>query len=89
MIWAVPKKMKNFSGQNNIEQNNYFRKHFSGLKDPRRTTKGHFYYPLEEIPFLIISAVLSGVEDLTSIEFFGKTKLEWLQRFFPFNHIGE
>lgn len=86
MIWAVSKKMKNFSGQNPIEQNNYFRKHFSGLKDPRRTTKGHFCYPLEEILFLIISAVLSGVEDWTSIEFFGKTKLEWLQRFFPFNH---
>ncbi len=78
--------MKNISGQSPVEQNNYFRNHFSGLKDLRRTTKGHFYFPLEKILFLIISSVLSGVEDWTSIEFFGKTKLEWLRSFFPFNN---
>lgn len=78
--------MKNISGQNPTEQNNYFKKHFSDLKDPRRTTKGHYYYPLEEILFLVIAAVLSGVEDWTSIEIFGNDKIEWLRRFFPYKH---
>lgn len=78
--------MKNFLGQSATEQNNYFTKYFSGLRDPRRTTKGHFYYPLEEILFLVISAVLSGVDDWTSISLFGEYKLEWLQRFFPYKH---
>jgi predicted transposase YbfD/YdcC len=78
--------MKNFSGQSPVKQNTYFRKYFSALQDPRRTAKGHFYYPLEEILFLVISAVLSGVDDWTSIAFFGNTKLEWLRRFFPYKH---
>ncbi len=78
--------MKNFSEQNPTEQNTYFIKHFFDLPDPRRTTKGHFYYPLEEILFLVISAVLSGVEDWTNISFFGNAKLEWLRRFFPYKH---
>ena len=56
------------------------------MQDPRRTTKGNFHYPLEEILFLVIAAVLSGVEDWTSIAFFGNTKLEWLRRFFPYKH---
>ena len=76
--------MKNISGPDPTKQNNYFIKHFSVLQDPRRTTKGHFYYPLEEILFLVISAVLSGVEEWTSIELFGNTKIEWLRRFYPY-----
>ena len=76
--------MKNISGPDPTKQNNYFIKHFSVLQDPRRTTKGHFYYPLEGILFLVISAVLSGVEEWTSIELFGNTKIEWLRRFYPY-----
>ena len=63
---------------------NVFQQFFSTLQDPRRTHKGHFYYPLEEILFLVIAAVVSGAEEWVSIQAFGKAKLEWLRRFFPY-----
>ena len=49
-------------------------KHFSDLKDPRveRTKR----YPLIEILFLVISAVISGCDGWKSIHDFGKIKLE-------------
>ena len=57
---------------------------FSTLKDPRRTTKGHHIYPLEEILFLTISACVSGVNCWTGIQTFGQVKLDWLRKFYPF-----
>jgi len=57
---------------------------FENLKDPRRTNKGNLCYPLTEIVFLVISAVISGSNDWTSIEVFGKSQLEWLRKFFPY-----
>lgn len=61
-----------------------FSKYFSSLPDPRRTNKGHLLYPFEEILFLTISAVLSGCNDWTSITLFGRTKLDWLRNFLPY-----
>lgn len=63
-----------------------FRSHFSGMKDPRRTNKGHYLYPLEEILFLSISAVISGMDDWTSIHMFGQLKLSWLRQYLPYKH---
>lgn len=80
------KKMKNQNAKIVIEQNVLLEKYFSNLEDPRRTNKGHFYYPLNEILFLVISAVVSGFEDWTSIQIFGNAKLDWLRRFFPYTH---
>lgn len=76
--------MTNSSTQTSIKQINYFEYLFSKLKDPRRTTQGHFYYPLEEILFLTISAVLSGFESWSMIQVFGENKISWLRNFFPF-----
>lgn len=56
------------------------------LKDPRRMSKGNFKYPLKEIFFLVISAVISGTEDWHGIDLFGKAKLTWLRRFLPFKN---
>jgi predicted transposase YbfD/YdcC len=78
--------MANQNAQLSTEQNNLFDFYFSGLEDPRRTTKGNFYYPLNEILFLVISAVISGAEEWVSIQIFGNAKLEWLKRFFPYSH---
>ena len=75
--------LKNHGLQNT---NNLFIRHFENVNDPRRTTKGNYYYPLEEILFLVISAVISGANGWTSIELFGKAKLEWLRQFFPYEH---
>ena len=63
-----------------------FRKSFSNLSDPRRTNKGNFYYPLDEILFLTISAVISGMDNWTAISNFGKIKLDWLKNYFPFEN---
>lgn len=63
-----------------------FSDYFSKMKDPRRTNKGHHLYPLEEILFLCISAVVSGMDDWTSINLFGRSKLTWLRQYFPYNH---
>ena len=56
------------------------------LKDPRRVTKGNFMYPLNEVFFLVISAVISGTEDWKGIELFGKSKINWLKRFLPYEN---
>lgn len=61
-----------------------FCSYFSGMKDPRRTNKGHHLYPLEEILFLCISAVISGMDDWTSITMFGHLKLPWLRQYLPY-----
>jgi len=63
-----------------------FTSYFSSLKDPRRTTKGNFFYPLQEILFLSISAVISGADGWVSISEFGKAKLSWLRKYFPFEN---
>lgn len=65
---------------------NLFTQSFSSLKDPRRNTKGNFTYPLSEILFLCISSLLSGMTGWTDIEEFGKTKLSWLKKFFPYQN---
>ena len=78
--------MTNQNAKISIEQNVLLNKYFSTLEDPRRTNKGHFYYPLNEILFLVISAVVSGYEDWTSIQIFGNAKLDWLRRFSPYRH---
>ncbi len=56
------------------------------MKDPRRTNKGYFYYPLEEILFLCISSSLSGFDSWIDIELFGKEKIKWLKKFYPYKN---
>ncbi len=67
--------------------NTLFTIHFTDLEEPRRTTKGNFKYPLEEILFLTISSIISGwFEDWEDITYFGKTQLEWLRKFYPYKN---
>ncbi len=49
-------------------------------------TKGIFLYPLNEIFFLVICAVISGTEEWKGIELFGKSKIDWLKRFLPYEN---
>lgn len=63
-----------------------FDAHFSTLKDPRRTTKGNIKYPLNEILFLLISAVVSGCTANTAIAEFGTLKITWLRKYFPYTN---
>jgi predicted transposase YbfD/YdcC len=63
-----------------------FSSFFSELKDPRRTSKGNHLYPLEEILFLTIAAVVSGADSWTSISLFGRAKVNWLRKFYLFEN---
>lgn len=56
--------------------------HFRLLRDPR--VRGRTSYPLMEIVFLCISAVISGFDGWEAIEDFGLGKLAWLRKFFPY-----
>ncbi len=78
--------MANLYSEKHIENITYIDDCIINLKDPRRVTKGNFLYPLNEIFFLVISAVISGTEDWQGIELFGKSKLNWLKRFLPYNN---
>jgi DDE_Tnp_1-associated len=61
-----------------------FQNIFSELQDPRRQAKGNFSYSLNEILFLTISAVVSGMDNWISISNFGKIKQDWLRNFLPY-----
>jgi len=65
---------------------NLFKEHFSTLKDPRRTSKGNLMYPLEEILFLTISAVISGCTAWITIAEFGRLKTDWLRKFYSYRN---
>jgi len=60
-----------------------FTLHFSALEDPRQSAK--VAYPLFDILFLTLCAVMTGAEGWEDIEDFGVHRLSWLQKrgFFP------
>jgi predicted transposase YbfD/YdcC len=70
-----------------IPSQSLFTQYFITLKEPRRTTKGNFQYPLEEILFLTISSIISGwYEEWEDIIFFGENNLVWLRKFYLFEN---
>lgn len=77
MPYSNPKTPKNFP---------VFHEYFTTLEEPRRTSKGRFFYPLEEILFLSISAVVSGSDSWTTICTFGEIKLDWPRKFYPYKY---
>jgi predicted transposase YbfD/YdcC len=57
---------------------------FKNFDDPRvERTKD---YPLDEILFLVLAAVISGTNHLTRIEVFGNIKLAWLRTMLPYEN---
>ena len=56
------------------------------MKDPRTTYRGNLKHPLDSIFFLVISAVISGCNEWKTIEVFGEAQIEWLRKYFPFEH---
>lgn len=68
--------------------------YFKDLDDPRQP--GKVTYPLDEVLFLCLLAVLAGAECFTEIALFGTKKLPLLRRFRPFkdgtpahDHLGD
>lgn len=63
---------------------NNFITHFSVIEDPRiERCKKH---ALIDILFLSVCAVLTGAEGWEDIEDFGLAKLDWLQKYLPFDN---
>ncbi|PMP09037.1 transposase [Vibrio breoganii] len=54
-----------------------FTKHFISLEDPRQSAK--VSYPLFDVLFLTVCAVITGAEGWEDIEDFGRAHLDWLQ----------
>jgi predicted transposase YbfD/YdcC len=52
------------------------------MEDPRSNIRNQIHYPLAEILFSVISAVVSGMDDWDEIALFGKEKIDWLGKFF-------
>ena len=52
---------------------------FESLRDPR--VIGRTLHKLDEILFLVLCAILCGMEDWEAIEDWGNEKLEWLRKF--------
>lgn len=55
-----------------------FSKHFAELQDPRQTAK--VAYPLFDVLFLTLCAVIGGAEGWQDIEDFGDAHLDWFQK---------
>ena len=68
------------------KKNPTFHSFFTSMTDPRRTNKGKFLYPLQEILFLTIASVISGADNWTAISRFGNAKLEWLRKYYPYEN---
>ena len=58
--------------------------HLNKVPEPRQS--GKIEYPLDEILFLTISAVVSGCSEWDEIVDFGEDKLDWLRRYRPFSN---
>jgi len=57
---------------------------FQEIEDPREDKK--LLYPMNEILFLVISAVLSSAESWEQIVKYGESKLKLLRKYFPYEH---
>ena len=56
------------------------------MNDPRETKRGNLKYELNEILFLVISAVICGLNEWVEIEEYGNGQLKWLRKFFPYKN---
>ena len=68
----------------NHHLSNSFVIHFSEIADPRR--KAGLRYPLIEILFIAICAIIGGADDWVAIERFGKAKIEWFKKYLRLKH---
>lgn len=74
--------MSNWKFQDELSEVESLSVVFSLVEDPRiERTK---LYPLPEVLFLALAAVVSGIEGWRHIEEFGKDRIELLRRYFPY-----
>lgn len=68
----------------NHQLSNSFVEHFAEIEDPRR--KAGMRYPLMEILFIAICAIIAGADDWVAIERFGNAKIEWFKKYLTLKH---
>jgi predicted transposase YbfD/YdcC len=56
------------------------------LQEKRRLGRGNFQHPLEEIFLVWLCGMLCGHTTYEEIEWYGKTKISFLRRFFPYSN---
>lgn len=61
-----------------------FVEQFATVEDPRRRAGTRF--PLMEIFFITICAIIAGCDDWVAIERFGKAKIRWFKLYLPLKH---
>ncbi len=61
-----------------------FTKHFETVDDPRR--QAGLRFPLIEVLFIAICAIVSGADDWVAIERFGKAKQSWFAKYLRLKH---
>ncbi len=66
------------------EKNLSFLDYFDDLEDPRIDRKK--LYPMSEILFTTLCAVISGAEGWQDVENFGKAKINFLKKYLPFKN---
>ena len=67
-----------------LDKNMNFLDHFDNIDDPRIDRKK--LYPMSEILFTTLCAVISGAEGWQDIENFGKAKISFLKKYLSFNN---
>lgn len=61
-----------------------FTRHFDQVEDPRR--QAGLRYPLIEVLFIAICAIIAGADDWVAIERFGRAKFSWFQKYLTLKH---
>lgn len=55
---------------------------FDNVEDPRLDRR--MQHPLAEILFLVLSAIICGVQTWCGVEEFGNDRIEWLRKYYPY-----
>jgi DDE_Tnp_1-associated len=66
---------------------NFFKDSFSTLQDPRRLYKGNVVYSLNELLFLVVCGCICGCNEWVEIAAFGRIKVDWFRKFFPYKRM--
>ena len=84
MVLCASFILKNKDGIVTAREKFGFLDYFDDLEDPRVTrTK---IYPLNEILFVVICAIICGADSWRDFVDFGETKFDYLNKFFPFKN---
>ena len=58
--------------------------HFENISDPRVNRGAN--YPLIEMIFVTLCACIADADGWADVERYGKAKLDWLRRYFPYEN---